>query len=923
MAYSITLAFPLLEPDVLLAEPDAWHALEPYLPLIQAPDMGGPKGCGEWLLAGSSFAGANALRSWEPDVQIGQSHKRLRVLGPRRWEHGTLSEPLPVGSVAMDWRSAWGGAAIAENPVGCGVRDGSDAITVPCIEHSEHRWSSPDESSRPACTLPLDVAHPWRRRFAGTYDASYLERFYPGMPADFDHRFFNRAPVDQQIPGLWRGDEAFVLRHWHAERSCIEGRLPGLRPALHVALHGEPLQRVDMGLSTVWLFPNALFGLLVFEGWIPVRSLDGSEIERMIAGVERLEAAAHPLEHYERLWHLRTEHTPKAAAFALDDSNLCPPGVVTRFAVLDEATARSKPHPALEKMGDRMARQWEQALELLPKVPHGPHQVTQGENPGPVAGAGSDQLVPVVAGLSNMFRGMAELSRKKLDLHGKKPYEQIEASERFQDETKRRIKALTAEYESIMQTFTPRPNGQDAGKGLASMALPPDPSGKAALVAKLAQDRPAGESLTISTGELKALTAQLDAQSMRDHWDQLDGLIAQNLELRESPDEMARAQRCMKRLRQQVAAMGDSEADGAQRLAEMVKAYAAMPGGVTMPSKLRDGEDWDDYTQRVLKEAKPPQFEPLNEEYLVAPDVVCAPGLRLRNRTVGGWRLRGHDLRGANLENMTLIGCDLRDCTFSDSVWHNCTLIGCDMRGAKLDKAQIKKTRFQWCCLNKVMGAHSQWESTQFLYGFAKDSDWQHSQWTAGSIVETDFNNSNWRSSEITREAVLKVPFGEAQFSEFQATRSTWIECRLEDSTWNSCVLKGCYLGDSNLPKSWRDASLIHVSFRSATLNATDWRNAKLDGVDCGEAKMQDCDCSGLRATNLHALNADLRNSNFEGAHITGGLFIDSDLRGTRFINAIMEHCSFGLARQNDQTDFTGADLSGSNFHPKREEEPR
>lgn len=905
MAYSLTLAFPLLEPGVLLAEPDTWQGLTPYLPLIQALDMGGPKGRGEWLLAGASSAGAKALPSWVAEVQMGQSLKRLRVHGPRQWQDGALSAARPVHSVVMDWRATWGGAAMAENRVGCGARDGSNPITPPCIEHPEHPWKSPDETYKPACTLPLDVMHPLRWPFAGTYDSGYLERFYPGMPADFDHRFFNRAPVDQQISGMWRGDEPFVLRHWHAEQPCIEGRLPGLRPALHVALRGAPLQRVDMGLSTVWLFPNDLLGVLVFEACVPVHTLFGSDVERVIAGVERLGAAKHPAAHYEQLWHMRTERTPKAAAFAMDDSNLCPPGVVTRFAALDGASARSKPHPALEKMGDRMARQWEQAIERLPK-----------DMPSP-------ELVPMVDGLRNMFRGMAELSKNKLDLQGKKVHEQLEAAERFQADEKQKLKALSAEYGAIMKKFASKANGQDTATALTGMAFLADHSGPGALAAKLAQAQTSGMPTTISAAELKALTAQLDPKSIQEGWDRVDGLIEQNLARGESPDDMAQAQRGMKRLRQQVAAMGDSDAEGVQRYVETAKAFAEMPGGVTMPSKPMEGEDWDDYSQRFMKEAKPPQFEPLIDDDLVAPNVVCAPGLHLRNRTLGGWRLRGMDLRGARLEKITLIGCDLRDCTFSDSVWLDCTLIGCDLSGAKLERARVEKTNFQWCCLNKVMGENSQWVSNQFTYGLAKEANWQHSHWTAGTVVEMDLTHSHWRCSTLTRQTFLKIPFGQAQWTEVQAARSCWVECQMEATVWDASVLKGCYLGDSHLSKSWRNASLTHVSLRGAQLSQTDWRNTKMDGVDCSEASLKNCDFSGLQATNVHALGADLRESNFEGAHINGGLFIGSDLRGTRFGHAILEHCSFGLARQDDHTDFTGADLLSSNFHPKQEGETR
>jgi uncharacterized protein YjbI with pentapeptide repeats len=576
--------------------------------------------------------------------------------------------------------------------------------------------------------------------------------------------------------------------------------------------------------------------------------------------------------------------------------------VVTRFAALDEAQARSKPNPALEKMGVRMAHQWEQAIEKLPKK------------------APSEDLVPVIEGLRTLFQGMAELSKSKLDLQGKKPHEQLEAAERFQAEEKQKLKALNGQYGALMKKFAPQPDAQGTINGLASMNVPTNRPELRDVTDKLVHTSATGEPLTLTTKELNALTAQLDPQSMRDNWDRVDGLITQRHALGESREESDQAKRGMERLRQHVASMGDSEADGAQRLVETMKAYAAIPGGVTMPSPPLEGEDWEGHSQRFIKEAKRPQFEPLKNEDLMSPDVACRPGLHLRKRTVGGWCLRGLDLRGAKLESMTLIGCDLRNCTLSESVWDDCTLIGCDLSGATVDRAQVRNTRLQWCCLNNVSGLHSHWESAQFTYGLAQSADWQHSHWTAGTVVEADFRHSDWRSSTLMRQTMLKVPFGEALFSEALATRSAWVECQLEQSTWDGCVLKGCYLGEANLPTSWRRASLTHVSLRCAALNSANWRDAQMDGVDCSEASMQNCDFSGLQASNVHALGADLRNSNFEAAHITGGLFIGADLRGTRFVNAMLEHCSFGLAQQDDCTDFTGAYLSSSNFHPKQAE---
>lgn len=919
MTYAATMAFPLLEADVLLAEPDTWQLLAPYLPFIGAPDLGGPKRSGEWMLAGSSYAGPQALASWAPEVSIGQSRKRLRVYGPREWKHHKLSAAHPVESVTMDWRAAWGGAGIADNPLGCGVRVATDNVVVPCIEYPDHPWENPDSFIPSACTLPLDIANPQRQTFAGTYDASYRERFFLGVPDDFDQQFFNRAPFDQRILSMWQGDECFMLRHWHPEIPCIQGRLPGLRVALHVSLRGEGLQRVNMGLSTIWLFPNDLLGVLVFEGQVPSQTLTGSEIERVIAGVERVNTVEHTVEHYERLWQMRTEITPKAAALAMDDTNLCPQGVVTRFAALDNVSITSTPNPALDSITDRMACQWESASQQIAALKSG---ADQSSDAATASGAGTAHtLSPLLEDMQTLFRGLsAQANQNALDLRGKKTHEIIEAVEKFRSDQTQELNELRAEYKLLQKKFETDAHTPASLNFLDSpdaVNFPQDRSTIAPLMTRVLKERDHCNPVNINASEIKELFAQLDPEAMRQGWDRLDALIEENLARGESVDEMAQARRSMAKFRQQVAAMGDDEADGARRLVEHTKAYASMVGGMELPRQPLSGEDWDDYTRRLMKDSKSPQFEPLKESDLHHPDLFCGPGLSLNKRTLGHWCLRGLDLRGAVFDNMTFIRCDFRDCDLSGSIWNDCTLIGCDLSGVKLDTAQIQKSRIQWCCLNEVSGANSRWESNQFFWGYAKQSDWQFSHWTANTITETDYTNSNWNSSTLIRQIMLKVSFGVTQMVGCQVQRSAWVDCRLTESVFDSCALQACYIGGFDLPKSWCNASLMHISFNGAKMSNGDWRDARLDSVDFSNAMLHNCDFSNVKASNVRALSADLSGCSFQGARIINCVFIDSILYDVNFDHAICEQCAFGLAKQNKGTSFTGANLLSSTFDPK------
>jgi hypothetical protein len=47
---------------------------------------------------------------------------------------------------------------------------------------------------------PLGRGWSSRSRFAGTYDDEWLDKHFPFLPPDFDTRYFQAAPLDQQLP---------------------------------------------------------------------------------------------------------------------------------------------------------------------------------------------------------------------------------------------------------------------------------------------------------------------------------------------------------------------------------------------------------------------------------------------------------------------------------------------------------------------------------------------------------------------------------------------------------------------------------------------------------------------------------------------------------------------------------------------------
>ena len=47
---------------------------------------------------------------------------------------------------------------------------------------------------------PLGRSWPQRARFAGTFDDQWLADVFPFLPKDFDERYYQTAPEDQQVP---------------------------------------------------------------------------------------------------------------------------------------------------------------------------------------------------------------------------------------------------------------------------------------------------------------------------------------------------------------------------------------------------------------------------------------------------------------------------------------------------------------------------------------------------------------------------------------------------------------------------------------------------------------------------------------------------------------------------------------------------
>jgi uncharacterized protein YjbI with pentapeptide repeats len=269
--------------------------------------------------------------------------KRLSVLGDRVWKDHAATRPVPMTTMPVDWAHAFGGQRFDRNPYGKGAEPVTDGetrvIPLPNVDHYGAILRSPSDGPDPAGLLPMDVTFAQRRQRAGTYDMRWFKEHFPGLPPDAAPTFFNVAPEDQWIDGFFRGDEKFLVENMHPEQPSFEGELPGLIARCFVTHRTDEAERfveIPLRCDTVWLFPSAGFGVVIFHGSRPVAEDDATDIVHLLCACEAPQSPR-PVEHYQQALVRRLDKD-KGALAGLSDSDLMPvreSGVVPNISGLD------------------------------------------------------------------------------------------------------------------------------------------------------------------------------------------------------------------------------------------------------------------------------------------------------------------------------------------------------------------------------------------------------------------------------------------------------------------------------------------------------------------------------------------------------------------------------------------------------------
>ena len=177
------------------------------------------------IVAGHAYAPqGSTVTELDIGFRLGPLTKRLRVFGDRSWGAGGSSPPEPFSKIPLIYERAFGGTDRKSthpetdwdwrNPVGTGFAVARDTLLgtrLPNVEYPDEPVSSWHDRPRPAGVGPISSHWQPRASLAGTYDEMWMKERQPLLPDDFDDRFYQCAPPDQQTPNFLRGGEPVAL----------------------------------------------------------------------------------------------------------------------------------------------------------------------------------------------------------------------------------------------------------------------------------------------------------------------------------------------------------------------------------------------------------------------------------------------------------------------------------------------------------------------------------------------------------------------------------------------------------------------------------------------------------------------------------------------------------------------------------------
>ncbi len=239
---------------------DPLYAGEPgFSAMIHDHEFAIHKHCTDVVVSGKARAYAKRpVEQMECRLLLdGHIDKTLVIRGQRDWiEHGgsiTVSNPQSFIDCDIDYARAIGGED-ERNRIGGGVASSNKVLLtqrVPSVFYPKEDWDATSKKVRVAGFGPIPPFFKQRYQLAGTFDDNWLENRRPMLPVDFDRRYYQSAPLDQQCKGYLQGGERLMLSGFSHD-DIFSFRLPREKYRAS-ADFGDDQEFKDLELYTVFV----------------------------------------------------------------------------------------------------------------------------------------------------------------------------------------------------------------------------------------------------------------------------------------------------------------------------------------------------------------------------------------------------------------------------------------------------------------------------------------------------------------------------------------------------------------------------------------------------------------------------------------------------------------------------------------------
>lgn len=809
--------------DRLLVEPPQWPRVLRWLPPGQPLDMVMPKAGGEVLLCGQAHApGQRPVRQMTVRLQMGAVDKTLRVIGDRRWSCGLapvhqIGAPAAFTAVPLDYAHAYGGRGHDGNPLGRGYTGhrwpafvGPNEGLMPNVEYPDQPVRDHWRRLAPASFAPIDPTWSRPKGMAGSYGKRWREHEAPGLPSDIDLRYFCSAPLDQRVPQAWRGGEAYRLEGLDPEQPLVGGRLPALRARIFLQAQssatgpcagaGSPqeLREVPLLLDTVWFFPEAGCGVLVWRGSLTNADSDARDVGVLLGAYERSVDPPRPLSHYAEVIALRTD-PGTAVQHAFNESQLTPTPTLRQQQQRADARAVS-----LQEARERRSSAIVATLEQLPPELR--------DKAAARAAAAADH--PVLDCLSS-----AEIASGDFDLTEYMARAQAEL-DRVRREGDERLAALAPAPQPLPAESQERQaldRAAQAGTLLTHeqlLALPPgDPRLGQALQRQQRRGPLKPAALALST-PLEPSAAQALGRQALDWLRGGTSLAARDL----AGADLRGAQLQAADLREALLEAADLRgADLRGALFNDAALQSARLDGADLRGAVLDGANLSNSSAKGTR---------------------CA-GASLRRATVIDAQWQQADLSDALLDECMALRIDLTGAILDRASLNQATLVqakasGSRWRGARarmllllqatLEHADFSQAVFERCVLTGVKGNDSVWLGARLDTVHAGgDAQWERTHWAQVQARKCGFRGTRFNQAQLAGGEFLSCDFGQTDLT--------------------GADLRGCLLARSLLD----GARLIDALACDADFFSTLARKADFSGADLCRANVVLADLSEAR----------------------------------------------------------------------------